>query len=116
MEQFLKDRDCLLEKFTDQTQLEKFHHLERCFSEQTIGKGNARRVKTKEDGRITSGMLQSPEDPDATYRQKAGKEQRGYVENIEELLGEDGSVIMDYQFEPNNGSDSHMLNDHLDQQ
>jgi len=51
-------------------------------------------------------MLQNPSDPDATFRSKAGEEHRGYVANLEESVGENGSVITDYQFEQNIYSDS----------
>ena len=35
-------------------------------------------------------------DPDATYREKAGKEHRGYSANIEETVGRNGSVVTGY--------------------
>jgi hypothetical protein len=56
-------------------------------------------------------MLQNPSDPDATFRSKAGEEHRGYVANLEESVGENGSVITDYQFEQNTYSDSQFLHD-----
>lgn len=52
-------------------------------------------------------------DPDATYREKAGRQHRGYVANIEESVSENGSIVTDYQFEKNNVSDSQMLKDHI---
>jgi len=58
-------------------------------------------------------MIQSPTDPDATYREKAGKKYRGYVANLEESVSENGSVITDYQFEQNTYSDSQFLQDSL---
>ena len=61
-----------------------------------------------------SGILQNPSDPDATYREKAGKHHRGYVANVEESVGENGSVITDYQFHTNNVSDSVMLKEKID--
>ena len=63
---------------------------------------------------MSSGIMQSPVDPDATFREKAGKEHRGYTANIEETVGQNGSVVTDYQFEQNNVSDSVMLKDHLE--
>lgn len=53
--------------------------------------------------------MQSPVNPDATYREKAGKGHRGYSANIEETFGRNGLVVTDYQFEKNNVSDSAML-------
>lgn len=58
-------------------------------------------------------MLQSPTDPDATFREKPGKKYRGHVANPEESAGENGSVITDYQFEQNTYSDSQFLQDSL---
>ena len=55
---------------------------------------------------MSSDILQSPADPDATYREKAGKQHRGYVGNIEESVGENGSVVTGYGYETNNTSDS----------
>lgn len=59
-------------------------------------------------------MLQSPTDPDATYREKAGKKYRGYVANVEVAVGSSGSVIVDYQLEQNIYSDSQFLQDRLE--
>lgn len=61
-----------------------------------------------------SGMLQNPSDPDATYREKAGEAYRGYVANVEETAGKNGSVITGYQVESNNYSDSQFLQDSLE--
>ena len=56
-------------------------------------------------------MLQIPSDPEATYRNKSGKIHRGYVANIEESVGANGSVVTNYQYEQNNYSDSQLLQD-----
>ncbi len=83
----------------------------RCLSEQTITENNKRRLRTKEEGSMNSSILQNPSDPDATYRNKAGKIHRGYVANLEESVGKSGSVVTDYQYEQNNYSDSQFLQD-----
>ena len=83
----------------------------RCLSEQTIVEESSRRLRTKENGGLHSGMLQNPSDPDATYRSNAGKEHQGYVANLEEAVDKNGSVITDYQFEQN--SDSRFLKESL---
>lgn len=64
----------------------------RCLSEQTVLENSTRRLRNKEDGGFSSSMLQSPTDPDATFREKAGKQHRGYVANLEE--NEDGTRII----------------------
>ncbi len=40
-----------------------------------------------------------PQEGDASYRNKSGKLYRGYAVNIEETVGWNGSVVMDYQFD-----------------
>ena len=92
----------------------EYQLLVRCLSEQTIVEEASRRLRTKEDGGFHSGMLQNPSDPDATFRAKAGKEHQGYVANLEETVGKNGSVITDYQYEKNNYSDSQFLKDSLE--
>ena len=74
----------------------------------------SRRLATCEDGTMNSSMLQSPSDPEATFRSKVGEEHRGYVANFEESVGENGSVVTDYQFEQNTYSDSQFLHDSLE--
>ena len=56
-----------------------------------------------------------PSDPEATFRNKAGKEHRGYAANLEESVGADGSVVTEYQYEQNNHSDSQFIQEHLAQ-
>jgi hypothetical protein len=110
----LNDADKLLSlcgaEYDDVTE---YQLLVRCLSEQTVVEEASRRLRTKEDGGFHSGMLQNPSDPDATYRVKAGKEHQGYVANLEEIVGKNGSVITDYQYEQNNYSDSQILKDSL---
>lgn len=91
----------------------EYQFLVRCLYEQTITENSVRRLRNKKDGGFSSSMLQSPRDPDATYREKAGKKYRGYVANSEESVSENGSVITDYQFEQNIYSDSQFLQDSL---
>ncbi len=109
------DADLLLERcngsFEDVTEYQLFV---RCISEQTIVEDGKRRLRNKADGGMGSGILQNPSDPDATYREKAGKKHRGYAGNVEESVGKNGSVVTDYQFATNNKSDSEFLKEHLD--
>ena len=83
----LKDSDNLLEicgsAFDDITEYQLFT---RCLSEQTVVENNKRRLRTKEDGTMNSSALQNPSDPDATYRNKAGKSYRGYSANLGESV------------------------------
>lgn len=83
--------------------------LKRVLSEQTVYENDAYRLKTKEDGGMNGGMLQNPSDPDATFRQKAGNNHKGYSANIVESVGENGSIVTDYDFDNNLHSDSDYL-------
>lgn len=107
------DRLLLIPGLEDVTE---YQLLVRCLSEQTVMEESKRRLRTKEDGGLHSGILQNPSDPDATFRTKAGKMYRGYVANLEETVDQNGSVVTDYQFEPNNYSDSQFLKEHLQKQ
>ena len=69
-------------------------------------------LKNKQSG-MDSKILQNPADPDATFRSKAGKENRGYIANVVETSDGNNSVISDYQFEQNIYSDSQFLKDYL---
>lgn len=59
------------EKSNDSTEYKLFV---RCLSEQTIVENQNRRLLIKEDSGMKSSMMQSPSDPEAAFRSKAGKE------------------------------------------
>lgn len=63
---------------------------------------------------MNGSILQNPADPDATYREKAGKQYRGYVSNIVEETGGHGSLVIDYQYEQNIHSDSQFAHEVID--
>jgi len=100
---------------------EAYAHLVRAIDEQTIvdEKTGKRRLKTKEDGSLT-GLMQSPYDDEATYREKAGKKYKGYVGNFEESVSvdengkADASIITDYDLQPNTYSDQQFLKDNIE--
>ena len=113
----LKDADLLLERCgSSYDEVTEYQLLIRCLSEQTVVEEAKRRLKTKEDGGMDSRILQNPSDPDATYRDKAGKKHRGYVANLEETVGENGSVVTDYQYDQNIHSDSQFMKEYLSSQ
>jgi hypothetical protein len=116
LETILLDADALLVICKEKYEvLTEYDLLVRCLSEQTIFEDGKRRLRTKEDGGLNSKSLQNPSDPDATFRQKAGKEHRGYTANVEETVGPEGSVITDYQYDQNIKSDSSFIKEHLEQ-
>jgi len=84
----------------------EFQLMIRVLSEQAVlQEDGTYSLRQKGDG-MTAGCLQNPADPDATYREKAGKKHRGYVANVVEEAGENGSVVTEYQYEQNIHSDS----------
>lgn len=113
-QELLDDCNLLIELcstgFDDVTEYELFI---RCVSEQTKVENGNRRFCTKEDGQLNSRTMQNPSDPESTYRQKSGETHRGYVANIEETVGKTGSVVTDYEYEPNIYSDPQFLKDRL---
>jgi len=114
MNQLLTDADKLLAICESEHQNSTEYDLfVRCLSEQTIVENETRRLRTKEDG-MRSDMLQNPSDPEATFRKKSGKEHRGYVANLEESVGSNGSVVTEYQYEQNIHSDSQFIREHLE--
>ena len=74
----------------------EYQLLVRVLKEQTIVEEDEnRRLKTKEDGKMDAQILQNPSDPDATYREKAGRQNRGYVANVVESVGDNGVIVTD---------------------
>lgn len=116
MAHFLSDAELLygLTK-TGFEKVPEYEQFIRCFSEQTIEEEGKRRWITKEDKRGNSTMMLNPTDPEATYRKKAGKSYQGYVANVEETVGKNGSVITDYEYEANIYSDSQFLKDRIEE-
>ena len=116
IKQLLADAEKLLvlceSEYNNSTEYDLFV---RCLSEQTIVENKKRRLRTKEDGGMKSTMLQNPSDPEAAFRSKAGKEHRGYAVNLEESVGENGSVVTEYQYDQNNHSDSQFIQEHFKQ-
>ena len=83
LQTILSDADSLIKKCNGgYDDVPEYQLLVRAFSEQVVREDDALRLKTKEDGSMNSSMLQNPSDPEATYREKAGKQHRGYVVNV----------------------------------
>ena len=74
----------------------------RVLNEQTVVDENGkRRLATSEDGTMTSRCVQNPADPSSTFRKKAGKEFIGYIINLVESVGAQGSLVLSWDFEQN---------------
>lgn len=87
-------------------ELPEYQLLHRVINEQSDVSHNGTR-KAKDGKDVTPNSLQNPSDPDATFREKAGKHHKGYVGHVvEDFDGEGNSVITDYSYESNTYSDS----------
>jgi len=76
-------------------------------------------VHLRPEGEIGSDSLQSPHDPDATYRVKGGATYAGgYVANVSETADPENDVqlITDVQVEPNRADDATLMEQSLDDQ
>jgi hypothetical protein len=87
--------------------------LQRVFQEHFLVDEAALRPKAGEE--LKASSLQSPDDWEATYRQKRGEEHKGYVANVTETCNPENEMqlIVKLQTKPNNTDDAAMLNDAL---
>ena len=91
---------------TRYTDSQNYKNLLRVLKEQcNVDEDGNYTLKAKGDPSLNSYIMQSPVDPDATFRSKAGKAHRGYVADMVEEVGENGGIITDYAVEKNVHSD-----------
>ena len=83
--------------------------LARVFDEHFVVEESALRSKKGEE--LTADSLQSPDDWEATYRRKSGKDYIGYVANVTETSAQENpfQLIVKVQAESNNTDDAVML-------
>jgi hypothetical protein len=69
----------------------------------------------RDKSEVASDSLQSPDDPDATYRNKRDEKHHGQIASVTEIVDpEKGlNMIIDIGIAPNNVDDSKILNDRL---
>lgn len=88
----------------------EYQLLIRVLKEQSDDNG---KPKNKKD--IRSDSMQNPNDTDATYRKKAGKDHKGYVGNIIEAVGENGaSQIVDFTYDKNTHADQDFSREYIE--
>jgi hypothetical protein len=68
-------------------------------------------LRSKAGPELKASSLQSPDDEEASYRQKRGKDYVGYVANVTETCDPENELqlVMKVQVEPNTSEDAHML-------
>ncbi len=73
-------------------------------------------ISPKPTDQLDSGMLQSPDDQDATYRKKKEQHSKGYTINGTETANPDNplQLITDIAVNPNNVDDSVIINNRID--
>lgn len=83
--------------------------LERVFKEHFVVEETIPRAR--QGNELNAGSLQSPDDWEATYRQKRGKDHNGYVTNVTETCDPENpfQLIVKVQTESNNSDDAAML-------
>ncbi len=92
----------------------EFINFQRAYSEHFVVV--EREVVPRPAEELNSSMLQSPDDPDATYRQKQGKHYKGFTINGTETANPENplQLITDISVNPNNIDDSQILNERVD--
>lgn len=118
LDQVIKDAAALRDMLTGDDWLDftEYQLLIRVLDEQTVFDENNETVPI-DKRKQKPGSLQNPSDPDATYRNKAGRSHKGYVGNIVETVGESGnSVISSFQYEKNTYGDTKFMRDYINEQ
>ncbi len=104
----------ICDKTGDFDDTSEYQLLIRLLKERTIfDDDGTRRLRTKEEVENPSEVLLNPSDPEATFRYKAGGKHLGYVGNIVESVGAEGSLITDYAYEKNTYADNQFMKDYL---
>lgn len=90
--------------------------LERLVRDQINISANGKKIELKDMKDISSDSLQSPYDPDATYRKKGNQARQGYSATIAETCDKDNDVqvITDVIVEDNNIDDSKILEENFE--
>jgi hypothetical protein len=99
--------DELADKYGEQ---HSYQILKRVFGEHFVLEvQDSLRLKAGQE--LSASSLQSPDDEDASYRQKRGKDYVGYVANVTETCDpeNDLQLVMKVQVEPNTSEDAQML-------
>jgi hypothetical protein len=105
----------VFDKFNDKyKENDVFKIFIRVFNEQFISVNN--KVSPKDSNDLSSDNLQSPDDKDATFRTKRGKDFKGQVTTAVETANPENDInlVIDVSTEPNNIDDSKILNSRID--
>jgi hypothetical protein len=105
----------LLQSCPDRQGQHSWNLLKRVFDEQyEVVSEPEQRVKLRSKEHIGSESVQSPDDPDCSYRKKGDQQVKGYVANLTETIGDEQlNLICDVRVERAHTSDSTMLSPSL---
>lgn len=102
----------LLLKNEDWHEFQEYKNLVRCIQEQSEEDAQGNLVP-KRNRDIAGTSMQSPNEPEATARTKAGKTHVGFVGNVAETYNENGSLITDADIQSNSHSDSDFMKEYI---
>jgi len=106
LQQVIDDATTLVAQLGDAYfELPEYQLLRRVLSEQTE-KNSEEKTVPKDKKQISPSSLQNPSDPDATFRTKAGQDNKGYVGNLVETFDKNGAIITSFDYQENSHSDS----------
>lgn len=113
----MQEVENLVDKNRDLASTQEIMLVKRFLSEQANYDEQQGKWQSKDSKDIDTNSLQSAYDPDATFRNKAGKNHSGYVLNLSETCAKDNPVqlITDFTLQPNNKSDVNMARERLPQ-
>lgn len=98
------------------TESDSYKILERLVHEQINISDDGKKVELKDQKDLSSSSLQSPHDPDATYRKKGNQAGQGYSVSVAETCDPENEIqiITDVIVEENNIDDSKILEDNFE--
>ena len=111
--------DLILRLLTDLAtaykQDDTYQMLERVFHEHFVVEQDSRLRLKRGKEELSANNLQSPDDPDASFRRKRGKEYTGYAVNVTETCDPDNPVqmVVQMQTQPNTVDDPTLLTNDL---
>jgi hypothetical protein len=104
-----------LKSLNPEKETEELRIINRFLAEQAKYDEETDRLRARDKKEISAASLQSAYDEDATYRNKAGKSQSGYVANLSETCSKKNpfQLITDYKVAANITSDVELINERL---
>lgn len=115
LRQLLQESKMILKLLQDEEwhEFQEYKNLVRIISEQSYERWDGTLIPIS-SSEVKGSSLQTPEDPDATARIKAGKAHVGQVANVTESYGENVSLITEADITNNLHSDSSFMQEYIE--